>query len=38
MNEMSYEQHCLIKFCLKLSKNATETLTKFKKAYGDDIL
>ncbi|VVC45005.1 Hypothetical protein CINCED_3A014263 [Cinara cedri] len=32
------EQHVCIKFCLKLGKNATETYTIIKIAFGDDYL
>ena len=32
------EQHCAIKFCLKLGMNATETCGKLREAYGEGAL
>ncbi|KAF0718345.1 protein GVQW3-like, partial [Aphis craccivora] len=37
MSEIN-EQRVCIKFCLKLGKNATETYTMIKTAFGDDSL
>ena len=38
MNDINYEQHCAIKFCVKLGHNATETFKKLTKVYEDEAL
>jgi len=35
MEKRNLEQHCAIKFCVKLNENATETYEKLKRAYGE---
>jgi len=35
MEKRNLEQHCVIKFCVKLDENATETYEKLKRAYGE---
>ena len=34
MEKQYLEQHCTIKFCVKLNENATETYEKLKRAFG----
>jgi len=35
MEKRNLEQHCVIKFCVKLNENATETYEKLKRAYAE---
>ena len=35
MEKRNPEQHCAIKFCVKLNENTTETYKKLKRAYGE---
>ena len=37
MEKRNLEQHCAIKFCVKLNKNTTETYKKLKRAYGEQL-
>ena len=34
MEKQNLEQHCAIKFCVKLNENTTETYKKLNQAYG----
>jgi len=38
MEKQNLEQCCMIKFCVKLNENATETYEKLKQAYGEHAL
>ena len=35
MEKRNLDQRCVIKFCVKLNENATETYGKLKRAYGE---
>jgi hypothetical protein len=35
MEKLNLKQHRMIKFCIKLIENATETYEKLKQAYGE---
>jgi hypothetical protein len=38
MKKLNLEQHCAIKFCVKLIENEKETYKKLKRAYGEHAL
>jgi len=38
MGKRNLEQHCAIKFCVKLNEDSTETYEKLKRAYGEHAL
>jgi hypothetical protein len=38
MEKRNFEQHCAIKFCVKLNENKTETYEKLKRDYGEHAL
>src|SRR5215469_15438113 len=38
MDQEEFEQHCAIKFCVKLGKSATVTYEKLQRAYGEHSL
>jgi len=38
MDRQKFEQHCAIKFCVKLGESATATFEKLQRAYGEHFL